>query len=206
MADELIPFSTPTTMLEAVNRCLLAIGEAPVSDLTDSSTSADVESAFAILQSVNREVQVEGWNFNTEERIAIAPNSDGHLVLPEGTLRVDSTYLSRDIRVVMRGARLYDRRNHTYVFSDPVVCDLVVLLSFEELPEYARRYITIRAVRQFSDDEMASDTIHKFKKDDEDEARIAMEQFDVEDDDTSLKDSPHFQDMLLRGRTRRMYG
>lgn len=206
MADELIPFSTPTTVLEAVNQCLMAIGEAPVSDLTDSSTSADVESAFSTLQSTNREVQVEGWNFNTEERIEIVPNSEGHLVLPAGTLRVDSTYPDRNIRVVMRGERLYDRRNHTYVFTKGVVCDLVVLLPFEELPEYARRYISIRAVRKFSDDEMASDTIHKFKKSDEDEARVAMEQFDVEDDDTSLLDSPHFQDSLSRGRTRRMHG
>lgn len=206
MADELIPFSTPTTTLEAINQCLMAIGEAPVSDLTDSATSADVESAFATLQSVNREVQVEGWNFNTEESIQIAPNSEGHLVLPAGALRIDSVEPDRSIRVVMRGERLYDRRNHTYVFTKPVTCSLVVLLGFEDLPEYARRYITIRAVRRFSDDEMASDTIHKFKKSDEDEARVAMEQFDVEDDDTSLKDSAHFRESLLRGRNSRMYG
>lgn len=206
MANELIPFTTPTTTLEAVNECLKAIGEAPVSDLTDGGASADVESAFGTLQNVSRAVQVEGWNFNTEEASRIVPDNNGFLTLPANTLRVDSVEPDRDIRVSMRGNRLYDKTNKTFVFTSAVTCDLVLLLPFEELPEYARRYITIRAVREFSDNELASDTVHSFKLAEEEQARVMMESLDVEDDDTSLKSSPFFREHLTMGRHRRNFG
>lgn len=200
MADELIGFVSPTTTLEAVNILLKAIGEAAVSDLTETAGSADVEAAFTTLQEVSRSVQMEGWTFNTEEEYPIAPDVDGCLTLPAGTLKVDTTGVDRSVRLVMRGNRLYDRRNHTYVFDRPYLVNLVVLLPFEDLPEVARNYITIKAARRFSDDELGSDTVHRFKISDEEEARVMMEQFDVEDDDTSLKDSPFFEEHLLRGR------
>ena len=205
MADELIGFVSPTTTLEAVNILLKAIGEAAVSDLTDTAGSADVEAAFTTLQEVNRSVQMEGWTFNTEEEYLIAPDVDGHLILPAGTLKVDTTGVDRSVRLVMRGNRLYDRRNRTYVFDRAYRVNLVVLLPFEDLPEVARNYITIKAARRFSDDELASDTVHKFKQNDEDEARVMMEQFDVEDDDTSMKENPYFAEHLTRGRTVRQY-
>lgn len=206
MADELLPFTTPTTTLQAVNECLKAIGEAPVSDLTGGGASADVESAFGTLQNVSRAVQVEGWNFNTEEATRIAPDSNGFLTLPANTLRVDSVEPDRAIRVVMRGQRLYDKTNKTFVFTDGVTCDLVVLLPFEDMPEYVRRYITIRAVREFADNELASDTVHSFKMADEEQARVMMESLDVEEDDTSLKSSPFFRESLLLGRSGRFHG
>ena len=205
MADELIQFSTPTTTLEAVNILLKAIGEAAVSDLTDTAGSADVEAAFNTLQEVNRSVQMEGWTWNTEEDYPLTPDNDGHLTLPAGTLRVDTTGVDRDVRLVQRGNRLYDRKNHTYTFDRSYRVTLVVLLPFEDLPEPARHYITIKAARRFSDDELASDTVHKFKQNDEDEARVMMEQMDNEDDDTSLKESPYFGEHLLRGRPFRRY-
>jgi hypothetical protein len=55
----------PTTELEAVNTMLNTIGEAPVNTLVNM-TSVDASSALSILNSVNREVQSQGWFFNTE--------------------------------------------------------------------------------------------------------------------------------------------
>jgi hypothetical protein len=55
---------TPTTKLEAVNVCLTNIGEAPVASLTGLQVDAQV--ASSIIDEVSREVQSNGWHWNTE--------------------------------------------------------------------------------------------------------------------------------------------
>lgn len=62
----------PTTELEAVNAMLSAIGEAPIADV-DTATQADADIAIDTLREVAREVQANGWRFNTEFGIAVAP-------------------------------------------------------------------------------------------------------------------------------------
>ena len=54
-----------TTELESVNIMLAAIGESPVNTLT-GTLPADVVMAQSTLTEVNKEVQSEGWSFNTE--------------------------------------------------------------------------------------------------------------------------------------------
>lgn len=207
MADEeLIPYTTPTSLLEAVNTCLRVIGEAPVSTLIGGGGSADVESAFQVVQAVNREVQAEGWSFNTEKALPIQPDVNGWIMLPVNTLRLDATDVDRGVDVVMRGNRLYDKTNHTFVFTRAIKVDVVVLLGFDDLPEYARNYITIKASRRFSDDELVSDTVHRFKEADEQTARMALEKADTEDDDTSFADSEFMVRAARLGRPGRTYG
>lgn len=66
----------PTTELEAVNAMLSAIGEAPIADV-DAATQADADIAISTLREVAREVQANGWRFNTEFGLAIAPTAAG---------------------------------------------------------------------------------------------------------------------------------
>jgi hypothetical protein len=61
-----------TTELEAVNAMLASIGEAPL-DTLDGATQSDVQTAINILRDTTREVQSEGWRFNTEFGFEIAP-------------------------------------------------------------------------------------------------------------------------------------
>jgi hypothetical protein len=61
-----------TTELEAVNAMLASIGEAPIDSL-DGATQSDVQTAINILRDTTREVQTEGWRFNTEFGFEIAP-------------------------------------------------------------------------------------------------------------------------------------
>jgi hypothetical protein len=157
---------TPTTELEAVNRMLAAIGEAAVSSL-DEVTFEDAQSAVTALRMTSREVQTKGCHFNTEIELELTPDGDGYLQLPANAMRVDSVADDLDKDVVQRGQRLYDRRNHTYVFERPMKVDITVLLAFEELPEYARQYIYIKAARQFINDMQGDSTSHSIKERDE---------------------------------------
>ena len=56
-----------TTQLEAVNTMLSAIGETPTTDaIIAADSSADVVMAVQILDEVTKEIESQGWNFNTE--------------------------------------------------------------------------------------------------------------------------------------------
>lgn len=69
---------TPTllvaTELDAVNACLVAGGEAPVSTVVGQRP--DVLAAQQLVREASREVQSEGWRFNTEFGLEILPDGD----------------------------------------------------------------------------------------------------------------------------------
>ena len=132
---------TPTTKLEAVNVCLTNIGEAPVASLTGLQVDAQV--ASSIIDEVSREVQSNGWHWNTEVH-TISPNISNQILLPANTLRVDTVEKDRSLDVVQRGMKLYDRKDNTYTFTGALRLHLTVALDFNEIPEAARRYITMR--------------------------------------------------------------
>ena len=69
----------PTTKLEAINTMLSAIGEAPVTQLNSGLVEADI--AETILESVNREVQGQGFHFNRELNVTFNPDSNNNIVL-----------------------------------------------------------------------------------------------------------------------------
>lgn len=160
---------TPTTELEAVNTLLQIIGEAPVSSL-EVSGLADVAIAKDVLMKASREVQAFGWHFNTEEDVSFAPDREGVVYVPSNVLQVSSK--SKD--VVHRGSRLYDRLHHTYFFDEAVEVDVIYFFGFEEIPEAARHYITIKAGRQFANRMMASGDLRDFTAEDEGMARILL--------------------------------
>ena len=136
-----------TTFLEAVNRVLQMMGEAPVNSLNGQFGLA--QQAQDMLNDISRKVQVDGWSFNTDyeremlpdavtQEVAVAPNVSRVVVDP---------YSYPSLDVVQRGSRLYDRRSKTYEFTDAFNADVTYFLEWEELPEHARQYITIKAVR-----------------------------------------------------------
>lgn len=139
---------TPTTELEAVNECLENIGQAPVSTIT-GDLGVDTQMALTFVRKVNRELQSQGWFWNTEINFKLTPSTSGDLILTSNTLSVKSTGRDQYRNVVQRGQRLYDRDNATYRFAKPIFVELVVGLPFEELPETARRYTSLRAARMF---------------------------------------------------------
>lgn len=139
-----------TTKLQAVNEILAGIGESPVSSLSSGFITAS--NAEQRLDEVSKNMQERGWFFNTENGMKLLPDSNGYIPLPNNTLRADVSQYGGSL--VQRGLRLYDNAKHTYVFTQPVSLDIVVELSWEELPQAARDYAKFRAKRLFQADYM----------------------------------------------------
>ena len=88
--------------------------------------------------------------------------------------------------MVVRGSRLYDREKHTYVFTDAVKVDMTILLTFDELPEVARNYVTIRASRIFQERVVGSDTLHAFNSQDEARAMVSLMEYEADTADLNI--------------------
>ena len=174
----------PTTKLEAINTMLSAIGEAPVTQLNSGLVEADI--AKTILESVNREVQGHGFHFNRELNVVFNPDVNDNIVLPANILRADTTQNTSNPDLIQRGLKMYNRVTSTYNITQAVNLDLVVLLNFEDIPEVAKRYITIRAARIFLDRVVGSATLHGFNQEDETRALLELRDMEAEGQDFSI--------------------
>jgi hypothetical protein len=173
-----------TTELEAVNIMLGTIGEQPVNSL-DISTISEASIASSMLYEVSREVQAMGWSFNEEFTYPLAL-SEGEIPLPTNCLKV--VVEGEEDWIIRRGNRLYNRTDHTYVFTDGVDATIVFFLPFTDLPQAFRTYITLRAARKFQMRVLGSESIKKFTEVDENQAWIALQADEVDQAQYSMVD------------------
>tara|TARA_R100000808_G_scaffold7216_1_gene21320 strand:- start:4121 stop:4729 length:609 start_codon:yes stop_codon:yes gene_type:complete len=178
------------TELEAVNTMLTTIGEQPVSSLDNLAGLQDASIARQILTNISRTVQSKGWVFNLDLQVTYSPNTNGEIILGSNVLRIDTTSKVRKSTkdIVERGGKLYDRENNTSVFTDDVVVDRVIVLSFNDLPEAARRYIATRAARVFHDRVVGSGELHRFFQEDEQMAWTELLEYESEVGDYTIFD------------------
>ena len=179
-----------TTKLNAINTILSAVGEAPINSLTGTLT-ADVRLAEAILDETSREVQSAGWHFNTEKDVPLVPNSDNEVEIGTNVARVDleGANVDADFDIVIRGTKLYNRKKLTFTISKTKKYTVVYLLDFTDMPENARRYIMIRAARIFQDRLVGSEKNSMFTRGDEQQALIALRDYEMESADYSIFDN-----------------
>ena len=180
---------TPTSELDAVNVMLTSIGESPVNTLGSGLQEAEI--AEVVLDNVSRDVQSTGWHFNTEIRYKLPRNSNNEITIPSNAVKVDKTNLLRDynIDVVERGRKLYDRIGNKFTFDQDIEVDMVLLLQFEDLPEVARRYITLRAARTYQQRMIGNDTLSRMLSMDEQQAWIALRESEAEASDYTIFDN-----------------
>ncbi len=191
--------TTPTTVLEAVNQIIATIGEPPVSSIEDNGV-IDAVMALQALSAVNRAVQLKGWHWNTEENYPIALSfPEGELRLPKSTLRVDPCGEFSRMDLVQRGQRLYDRKEHSFEFKESIKVNIVLLLPFDDLPEAARTYITIRSARKFVEGQIGSELLAGFTLRDEQMALFALEDAEGETAGLNILNNEFIQDVVDRG-------
>ena len=75
------------TELSSVNSILGAIGQSPVTTL--DYTNPEISFVYQLLSESNRDVQNEGWHFNTEYHYPLVPDSDDEIKFPDNILRLD---------------------------------------------------------------------------------------------------------------------
>lgn len=184
---------SPTTELEAVNTMLTSIGEQPIQNLDDLAGLTDASIARQILSNVSRAVQSRGWVFNTDLDKEMVPNLDGEIVLNDTILRIDTTTRLRDPDndIVERGRMLYDRQTNSPKFDADakVKVNLIIYLNFKDLPEPARRYISIRAARIFHDRVVGSGELHRFYQEDEMQAWATLIEYEGDTADYNIFDN-----------------
>nr|BAR32125.1 tail tubular protein A [uncultured Mediterranean phage uvMED] len=185
---------TRTTELEAVNTILSTIGEAPLSTLT-GSLPVDGTMAKSVLNEINREVQSMGWHFNTQPKVTLSKDA-GNSTIPLATnvLRVElNPYLhsKTDYDIVQRDNILFNLVTNTSTFTEDLKdVKVVYLLDFADIPEQAKRYITIRSARVFHDRTLGANTLHKFSVEDEEKSLVILRQAEASTGDYSVFDSP----------------
>jgi hypothetical protein len=178
--------ATATTELEAVNVMLAAIGEAPINSLT-GTLPVDARIAQTTLNEINKDVQSEGWHFNTEIDVVLTRDASDHVALASNVLRVDTNiYQHPSIDVVQIGLKLYDRQNHKYEFDEDLTCVVVYFRTFNEIPEPARRYVMIKAARIFVDRLVGDEGLRSYTQQDEIRARAILMETDFSNADHNI--------------------
>lgn len=185
--------------LDAVNVILAARADNPTAQLGSGASRSGVE-AEATLAAESLKVQTERqWEFNTDEDLLLARDSNGYIYLPENLHRFRLSRRSLGLRVADRGGRLYDRLRHTYVFAEDVYVDATFVLAFDDLPQPARWYITLRAAFQAGNQSTPGDPSLRPDAVQVREALAALLSYDLGTGVSNLVlTSPHFSRM--RGR------
>ena len=179
------------TELSAVNSILGSIGQSPVSSL--NYENPEVGFIYNILTEVNKDVQNEGWHFNTEYHIKTEPDANKHITVPSNALRYDINdgLKDRTKDVVMRSGRLYDLVDHTDEFTGTLYLDLVTLYAFEDLPNVFQRYITYRAAVRAATQLVSNPQLITLLQNDENRARAACLEYECDKGDHTFLGMPH---------------
>ena len=185
--------TTRSTELEAVNVILSTIGEAPLNSLS-GSLPVDGTVAKNVLSEVAREVQSAGWHFNTHYKATLTRDTNNKIPIGTNVVRVelDPNLVSKaDYDLVQRDGFLFNMAKNTDIF-DRNFEDVtqVLLLPFNEIPEQAKRYITIRSARVFHDRTLGANTLHKFSQEDEKQALSILRNAEARTGDFTIFDTP----------------
>lgn len=199
-------FSSPGRMteLQAVNRMLANIGEAPLPDATDLTQEqpTDVAQAIEGLRNTLRETQVLGWNFNwmpgvqvgPEDQIVVDGVSRNIFKVPANVLRWELTSCpeNRDLDVIERMSDLWlpgdvslsclwDRRlNREYHDPDKypfIYLDMVLAQPWEVCPVEFQWFCVVAASRVFAQNATSSTTLQQFQAMHEERAYRALKKF-----------------------------
>tara|TARA_R100000008_G_C3529419_1_gene138422 strand:- start:201 stop:848 length:648 start_codon:yes stop_codon:yes gene_type:complete len=150
------PTTNATRELPAINQILASVGQAPVTTL--DQTNPDVAIAYDTLLQVSREVQAEGWTFNTELNYEDKTDGNKEYIIRNNMLQVDlsasdNSYSTKNlVRRTPDGSldsKLYDKYNHTYKLTDDanseIILDIIWLYDWVDLPIPIQDYIVSRA-------------------------------------------------------------
>ena len=181
-----------TSELEAVNKVLRMMGEAPVNSLAGQFGLA--KQAHDTLKETSRTIQSEGWSFNTDyERTLTRTAGTNEIELSSDISRVKiDPYEYPDNEVVQRGLKLYDRRKNTSIFTEDLKADVTYILSWTDLPEHARQFIMTKAGRTLQEQILGSADLSKINITAEAEAKaLFMEEENNAGDHNMIRGNPN---------------
>ena len=175
------------TKLEAVNQMLSACGQKPTNTL-EGQTSVWTRLALQALDETDRDVQAEGWFFNTDPNHTFSADSiSGEVSVPENTVRFKVYDLPG---MTLRDGKIYDRHNGTFAINRALKGELVQFLDFEELPEVAKYYLAARAARLLYTRHVGSSENRQGLAEEEYKARANLLNYDAVEGAHNMLDDP----------------
>ena len=190
-----------TTELEAVNSMLATIGEAPVNSIT-GTLPLDASLAKNTLNEINREVQSAGWHFNMRYDYTLSLDTDNKIPLADNIMRVDlnpNKYSVTEFDIIKQGSFLFNKKGNTFTFDQALDAVVTLYLDFTDLPENARRYITLRASRIFQDRTIGGNTLHRYASVDEANALALLKQEETQTGNHNIFNNYDTYNIINRG-------
>ena len=182
------------TELSAVNSILGSIGQSPITAINLTNLqNPEIALVHNILMEVTKDVQNEGWHFNQEEHVPREPDSNGHFLIPNNYLRFDvhDGLYDRTRDVVKRDGKLYDKVEHTDVFSSELYFDITYLFDFEDIPSAIQRYIIARASVRAATQVVSNQELVQLLQLEEAKTLASATEYDCEQGDHSFFGFPH---------------
>ena len=174
------------TELSAVNNILGAIGQSPLTTL--NFDNPEIAFIYNLLRDANVDTQAEGWHFNTEKHIKFSPDTNGKIAIGNDILSMDlnDNEARRTYDLVRRNGFLYDKQDHTDVFTSDINLDVVRLYLFEDLPLVFRRFITYRASAAAATQLVANPNLARLLSNQAGLARAALQEYECNQGDHSM--------------------
>ena len=145
--------TTPVTYTYTINISQTIASQAltqnKVTTRVETQTNPDVAIALNTLREVSREVQAEGWSYNTEFDYKITPDSNNEIRIADDVLQMDLNggypeNIEKD--AIFRGGKLYDKKAHSYKWTaETVYVDIVWYFDWESIPAPIQAHIVARA-------------------------------------------------------------
>jgi hypothetical protein len=171
-----------TTDLEAVNAILASVQESQVTSLTGAQNDTILQDAIDALNTTSRSVQARGWEFNRIDGATLLRDTSGHIHILDGISQVTLS----GTRVSIRNGRLYNMTDRTYVWTSNPTVSFIERLHFDDLPETARRYITVSAISTLQNRTMPDDLSLRVNSNDVREAYVALRAEDTTNSNSSF--------------------
>ena len=184
------------TELDAVNEIISVIGESPLNTLEELK-NVDAINALRILRSISRQEQARGWSFNIISEHTLTPDAY------TGRIRWQDNYLflkgSGGEKLVHSGDYVKDLSTGETTFNNPITCEAILLIPFEELPDVMRTYIVTKAAfkfqsRYFGDDSMVQITTQELP-----EAWMHLQEYEMDNNDYNILDNTYVTELKERG-------
>jgi hypothetical protein len=145
--------TTPVTYTYTINISQTVASQAltqnKVTTRVETQTNPDVAIALNTLREVSREVQAEGWSYNTEFDYKITPDSNNEIRIADDVLQMDLNggyHENIEKDAIFRGGKLYDKKAHSYKWTaETVYVDIVWYFDWESIPAPIQAHIVARA-------------------------------------------------------------
>jgi hypothetical protein len=171
-----------------------ALTQNKVTTRVETQTNPDVAIALNTLREVSREVQAEGWSFNTEFDYKITPDSNDEILISDDILQMDLNRgypenIEKD--AVFRGGKLYDKQGHSYKWTaETVYVDIVWYYSWENIPAPIQAHIVARAAAVVSSRIIGDPTQYQILQQKEQVTRSQAMEYECNQGDYTFFGSP----------------